>query len=318
MDVLDDVLAQVRGSGAAFCRTIATPPWGLNFIAPAELSLVCMLHGSAWIVQPDSEPIQVGEGDIVLIRTGTSYLVADQADSGPIATVDGNYRCTLSGGGGNDERSWRVAGRTLGEPRPQADADLLVSANYHVERELSVLLLDVLPAAAKVERSEGIAPLLSLIEEEIDHDRPGQQVVLDRLLDLVLVRTLRAWFDGAAVHLPVGYRALSDPGLGHVLRRIHEDPAYPWTVAELAQEAGMASSTFSRRFTGLVGFSPLQYVTRWRMDLAADRLLEPGATVGAVASGLGYSDGFAFSAAFKRNRGISPSAYRSRGGLKPN
>ncbi|MFI0357350.1 helix-turn-helix transcriptional regulator [Actinomadura sp. 9N407] len=142
----------------------------------------------------------------------------------------------------------------------------------------------------------------------MDLEEPGRQVVLDRLLDLLLVRVLRAWFARPEADPPVGYRALADPRIGHALRLLHQWPARPWTVAALAAEAGMSRAVFARRFTALVGRPPLGYLTEWRMALAADLLREPGAGVAAVARRVGYADGFAFSSAFKRVRGETPSA----------
>ncbi len=164
---------------------------------------------------------------------------------------------------------------------------------------------------AVVRPDPGLSALLDLITAEVEHDEQGQQVVLDRFLDLLLVRALRTWFADPGATPPPGYRALADPDIGHVLRRLHEEPARPWTVASLAGEAGVSRTAFARRFSALVGRPPLAYLTDWRMTLAADRLRAPRATVTAVAKEVGYADGFAFSAAFKRVRGVSPSAHRA-------
>ncbi|MEV0621829.1 AraC family transcriptional regulator [Nonomuraea sp. NPDC050404] len=104
-----------------------------------------------------------------------------------------------------------------------------------------------------------------------------------------------------------GYRALADPRIGRALRLMHDRPAHSWTVASLGAEAGMSRATFARRFADLVGQPPLVYLTEWRMTLAADLLRRPGATVASVARKVGYADGFAFSNAFKRVRGVPPS-----------
>nr|CEL13722.1 Transcriptional regulator, AraC family [Kibdelosporangium sp. MJ126-NF4] len=152
---------------------------------------------------------------------------------------------------------------------------------------------------------------LELIVPETCPEQPGQQVVLDRLLDLLLVCTLRAWFDRAESDPPAWYRALGDPVIGPVLRAMHTDPGGPWTADSLASVANVSRSAFARRFTELVGEPPLAYLTDWRMTLAADLLRRESAPVAAVASRVGYADGFAFSSAFKRVRGVSPSAYRA-------
>ena len=98
--------------------------------------------------------------------------------------------------------------------------------------------------------------------------------------------------------------------MGRALRLIHDDPAHPWTVAELADESGVSRAAFARRFTELVGEPPMKFLTGWRLSLAADLLLEPGATVGSVAYRVGYASPFALSSAFKRVRGMSPRQYK--------
>ncbi|MGW6918510.1 AraC family transcriptional regulator [Kitasatospora sp. NPDC054939] len=209
-------------------------------------------------------------------------------------------------------RNWRLTARTLGEDgHGAAGQDLLVTAGYRFGGELCGPLLDALEDIAVVPAEPGLVPLLDLIAGEVELEGAGQQIVLDRLLDLLLVRALRSWFDRTDAEPPTGYRALGDPQIGPVLRRLHEEPARAWTVAALAAGAGLSRTVFARRFTVLVGVPPLRYLTERRMALAADRLREPGATVAAVARSVGYADGFAFSAAFKRVRGLSPTAHRA-------
>ncbi|MGW0960802.1 AraC family transcriptional regulator [Streptomyces gelaticus] len=313
MDVLDDYLAGVRAHGAVFCRTVSTPPWGLRFIEPAPLALAVMLHGDGWVVPAEADPVALRQGEIVLIRSTQPYTVADRPTSSPQILVDGDDHCTTISDPASARRNWRITGRTSSPEDEQSgdDSDLLVTAGYRIGGDLSLPLLDTLPQVAAVPRDPSLAPLLDLIADETTDDKPGQQVVLDRLLDLLLVRSLRAWFDQAGSVPPPGYRALSDPLLGHVLRRLHEEPSLPWTVASLAAEAGLSRTTFARRFTSMVGRPPLAYLTHWRMTLAADRLRQSGATIAAVAKEVGYNDAFTFSSAFKRTRGISPSAHRA-------
>jgi transcriptional regulator GlxA family with amidase domain len=145
----------------------------------------------------------------------------------------------------------------------------------------------------------------------VSRDEPGQDAVLTRLLDLVLVLALRAWCAESAT-LPAWYRAQRDPAIGEALRLLHTEPARRWTVAELAAKIGLSRAAFAARFTTLVGEPPLTYLTGWRMTLAADLLRDTEHTIAAVAREAGYTDAFAFSVAFKRARGISPSTWRRR------
>jgi len=152
--------------------------------------------------------------------------------------------------------------------------------------------------------------VLDLLAGEVGRDEPGQDAVLERLLDLLLVLALRAWCAQPGSAFPAWYGALADPAVGAALRLLHEEPARRWTVAALAAEVGLSRAAFAARFTRLVGEPPLGYLTGWRMSLGADLLRDTEATVAAVARAVGYADPFAFSTAFKRARGVSPSAWR--------
>ena len=151
-----------------------------------------------------------------------------------------------------------------------------------------------------------------MLADEATQDRPGQQAVLDRLLDLVLIATLRSWFDRPGADAPAWFRAQGDPMVGPALRLIHDQPAHPWTVELLAREVGVARPTLARRFSQVMGQGPVAYLTGWRLALAADLLADPAATVTAVAHQVGYGTPYAFSTAFKRTYGVSPSSHTAR------
>lgn len=150
-----------------------------------------------------------------------------------------------------------------------------------------------------------------MLAEEVGRDRPGQEAVLDRLLDLLLITVLRTWFTHAESRTPRWWAGQTDPVLGPALQVLQHNPAHPWTVVELARVAGLSRAAFARRFTTVLGEPPMAYLTRWRILLAADLLLDPDATVAAVASRVGYATPFALSAACKREMGASPRDYRT-------
>jgi len=152
--------------------------------------------------------------------------------------------------------------------------------------------------------------VIPLLGDEIVKDEPGQEVVLDRLLDLLLIAVLRAWFARPEAVGPSWFRAHEDPVVGRALRLLHHEPDRPWTVATLAADAGVSRAALARRFTELVGEPPMSFLTGWRIALAADLLREPGATVASVARQVGYGSPFALSTAFKRLRGVSPQQHR--------
>ena len=190
-------------------------------------------------------------------------------------------------------------------------ATVMLTGTYQLEGEVSQRLLRVLPAVLVLRDGDWDCPLIALLADEIVKDEPGQEAVLDRLLDLLLIAVLRAWFARPGTDAPRWYRAYGDPVVGRALRLLHHNPAHPWTVAELAAAANVSRASLARRFTELVGEPPMAFLTSWRLALAADLLREPGATIGAVASQVGYGSPFALSTAFKRVRGVSPRQHRA-------
>jgi len=145
-------------------------------------------------------------------------------------------------------------------------------------------------------------------------DEEGQAAVLDRLLDLLVTAVLKTWFARQDASRPDWWRHQGDRVVDHALKLMHEQPAAQWTVDCLAQAAGTSRAAFARRFQELVGEPPMTFLKNWRMALAADLLMQPDQTVSTVAEQIGYATPYAFSAAFKRVRGISPQAHRKASG----
>jgi AraC-like DNA-binding protein len=187
----------------------------------------------------------------------------------------------------------------------------VASGTYQVSGNVSGRLLTALPIVVRVPREDVQSPIRDMLAVEVARDEPGQQVVLDRLLDLALIAALRAWFARPTADPPGWYRAHGDPLVGPALRTIHDDPARPWTVATLAATTGASRAAFARRFTGLVGQPPITYLTHWRIDLAAEALRNTDATVASVARQVGYANAFALTVAFKRVLGVTPRQHRN-------
>ncbi|MFE6777238.1 AraC family transcriptional regulator [Streptomyces sp. NPDC057702] len=206
-----------------------------------------------------------------------------------------------------------VAGAPVGGGGVGGVAPVLVSGAFERRGELSERLVRALPPVLVVPAADGPYPSVAAVAEEIARDRPGQQLVLDRMLDLLLVSALRSWFEDPGADAPAWCRALDDPLVGTALRLLHDTPAHPWTVADLATRAGSSRAALARRFTALVGEPPMTYLASWRVALAADLLRQTDQTVNAIARRVGYANAFALSVAFKRLRGTRPSEYREAG-----
>lgn len=286
MDPLDELLYAIRANGAVLGTPVLPAGSALRFTDGAALTLCAPLRGDGWLVV-DGETVHVKPGDLAVVRGPEPFVFTTSRDG---ATEPVDVKCD---GTVNGERPAEGSGGTV-----------LLGGAYSVRQEMPRRLLSALPPVLVLEEDYDCAPLRDYIEGSLAAGKLGRQVSLDRLLDWLMVCTLRDWFD---LNTPRWYSALSDGVIGPVLQAMHSSPADPWTLASLAEVASVSRTTLARRFADLTGESPLGYLTDLRMTLATDLLAEPGASVGAVARRIGYADAFSFSAAFKRERGISPS-----------
>jgi AraC-like DNA-binding protein len=309
MDAVAGLLDGPRARGAFLLRSSMDPPWSLRIQDEAPLTLVAVVRGGAWIVPDGGDAVRFGRGDVAIVRGPGPYTVADDPATPPQAIILPGQRCTTPEG--QELKQMTDLGvRTWGNSPDGATA--MLTGTYQLDGEVSRRLLRALPPLLALREGDWDSPLIPLLADEIVKDEPGQEAVLDRLLDLLLIAALRAWFARPDAGAPGWYRAYSDPVIGRALRLLHHNPAHPWTVAELAGATSVSRANLARRFNELVGEPPMAFLTGWRIALAADLLLEPGATVGAVATQVGYGSPFALSAAFKRVRGISPQQHRAR------
>ena len=307
MDAVAGLLDGPRARGAFLLRTQLAPPWSMRIADEAPLCLIAMTRGEAWLIPEDGDALRLGRGDVAVIRGPDAYTLADDPRTPPQVIILPGNRCVTPDGQEVELMSF-MGVRTWGNS--PVGSTVMLSGTYELEGEVSRRLLNALPPLLVLSSDAWESPLVSLLAEEIVKDDPGQEAVLDRLLDLLLIAVLRAWFARPDAGAPGWYRAYSDPVVGRALRLIHDDPARQWTVAELAAEAGVSRAAFARRFNELVGEPPMTFLTDWRLSLAADLLLEPDATIGSVAYQVGYSTPFALSTAFKRVRGITPKQYK--------
>jgi AraC-like DNA-binding protein len=308
MDALAGLLDGPRAQQAFLLRTSLDPPWSLRVQDEAPLTVIAVVRGEGWILALDGERTLLRPGDVAIVRGPDPYAMADDPATPPQVVIGPGQVCTTPDG--HELKTMGELGvRTWGNARD--GATVMLVGSYQLDGEVSQRLLQALPTVLVLRDDEWDCPVIPLLADEIVKDEPGQEAVLDRLLDLLLIAVLRAWFARPDAETPDWYRAYSDPVVGHALRLLHHNPAHPWTVAELARETGSSRAALARRFNELVGEPPMTFLTGWRIALAADLLLEPGATVGSVAPQVGYGTPFALSAAFKRVRGISPQKHRS-------
>ncbi|MBK3645244.1 MULTISPECIES: AraC family transcriptional regulator [Streptomyces] len=309
MDALAGLLEGPRARGAFMIRACFDPPWAVRVEDRAPLTVMLMVRGDAWVTPDAGEPVRLRAGDLAIARGPDPYTCGDDPGTRPQVVVLPGAECSYPDGRSLNG-TMDLGVRTWGT-RSDGSAVLLIGT-YLWQGEVGGRLLDALPPLLTLTSDRWPCPLTPMLMEEIVRDEPGQEVVLDRLLDLLVIAALRAWFARPEAAAPAWYRAMADPVVGRVLRLVQDDPAHPWTVASLAAKAGVSRAALARRFTGLVGEPVMTYLTGWRLALAADALRDTGDTLEAIARRVGYGSAFALSSAFKRVYGVSPQEHRGR------
>lgn len=308
MDALADLLDGPRARGAFMLRATLDPPWSIRIQDEAPLTLLSMVRDDAWLIPDEGPPERVSPGDMVVFRGPDPYTVSDDPATEPRVVIHPGQRCTTPDGTSLSE-AMDLGVRAWGND-PGGTSVMLIGT-YRMRGAVTRRLLSALPPIAIVRGDTWRSPLVEVLGEEIGRDEPGQDVVLDRLLDLLLIATLRAWFSRPDAAAPGWYRAHGDPVAGPALRLLHDDLSHPWTVADLAARVGVSRAALAQRFAKLVGEPPMAYLTGIRLAQAADLLRESDATLDAIARQVGYGTAFALSTAFKRELGLSPQEYRA-------
>ena len=257
-----------------------------------------MLEGDCELSITGRVPVRLGRGDFMLIPAADDFTVTSLAPP--------------PGGRVTEPVEVRPGVFHLGEPGAP-DARMLVGYCAFGSNDVA-LLVSLLPELVVVRGERRLTTLVELLSEEARADRPGRDVVLARLLEVLLIEAFRATSGPTAA--PGLLRGLADERLAAPLRRMHGEPTRPWTVGELAREAALSRSTFFDRFRREVGVSPMEYLLGWRMAIAKDLLRGKGVSVGEVAQRVGYSSSSTFSVAFARQVGASPTTY-ARGHARP-
>lgn len=289
VDPLSDVLVAVGAKVTRRTRLEASGQWALSFPSLDRLKFVALLKGSAWLIVPSLDPQRLSAGDVCLIGR-TAYAVASDPDL-PLhdgqSLYDGQDVARL---GGDDTIG--LGGTVTFSP---GNADFLLD-----------MLPDFLRVPWSAPGSGAVSTILALLNGEAERGAMGSQIVSARLADVLLIEAIRVYAEGDE-RPPTGWLgALADSRLGSALRVIHEDIARPWTVAQLANAAGMSRAAFSAAFARQVGQPPLAYVRAWRLTLARAALTRGEADIASIGAKLGYTSQSAFTYAFRRAFGVTP------------
>lgn len=303
-DTLSLILDDIRLHGAVFRETHLGAPWALRLHTPGLTSFHVVARGDAWLLRAGEAPMALQSGDIVLLPSGLEHRVQDAA----VTTVD---PVDL----GPELQQLQLEPLRVGTNGAEPGTSIL-SGHFRFDINLARPLIAALPPVMHMRSATAGAPAswlmlgLLFIAEETARAQPGQQVIINRVADILLVEMLRYHVE----NLPEGsgnwLLALRDKALSAVLAAMHGNPARDWTVPELAEIASLSRSAFADRFGQVLGQPPLSYLTEHRMRLAAWKLAHTRLSIAQIAEQVGYGSETAFGQAFKRHHGEPPSKMR--------
>ena len=313
MDALSDVLHVLRLSGAVFLDAEFTAPWcvrsnsGHSSEALAGGEHIVFFH---WLIAgrckarlvEGGETFEIAAGDLLMMPNDAAHLMGSDLQMKPIAAEtlarpvadDGLLRIEYGGGG---------------------ESTRFVCGFLACDKRLSRPVLDALPGMLRVPFGDDPAAawlksLLRLGAQETSARRPGSDTVLAKLSELLFVEAIRRYGESMPAGQTGWLAGLRDRFVGRALTLMHQKPSDAWTVDVLAGEVGLSRSALAQRFTELIGQPPMQYLTRWRLTVAAQRLRADSASLSAIAEQIGYESEAAFNRAFKREFGMPPATWR--------
>lgn len=302
VDLLSRMLDLLRLHGELVFSAELASPWALRF-APGSAYFFVVLEGSLTAQAVDAPPVTAVAGDLVMLARGTGYILGDGGDA--IAVDAANLM--------REQFTAERLGLRHGGDGAQTR---IIAGAFHFASTAAPWVVSALPAVIHIAKSggqtdgwlEGLAYFM-MMEAEVAH--PGSSVMISRLIDVLVIRVIRTWAQTKNAGDTGWLGALADPRISRALKTIHDEPFRKWSVADLANAAGMSRSSFAERFSSLVKEAPLSYQTRWRLTLAHGLLSQANARVGDVARQVGYDSDAAFSRAFKTQFGIPPAAVKS-------
>jgi len=319
-DALSDVLKAVRLTGAAFFDVVASAPWVaeqparelvLPLILPGAGNLIAyhaVTEGRCFAGIVGGEPVAVEAGEVVVFTRGDPHVLSSspgmRADPVPPTAFDavtGQLPFFFSYGGGGPATARMVCGFLACDAHPFNP------------------LLDNLPPVIKAGDRQGgdsgwLGQFIRLATIESSNKRAGGEGVLARLSELMFIEVVRRYLETLPPEQAGWLAGLRDPYVGRALSLLHGAPARNWTIEDLARDVALSRSVLAERFTDLVGVPPMQYLARWRMQMASALLSSGNTSIATAAAAVGYGSEAAFSRAFKKMVGVPPSSWRRRPG----
>ena len=302
MDPLTALLSTVHVQAGLFSRAELGGPWAVHTRGADCAIFHIPLRGSGVIWLEDGHGLPWSAGDLIVLPHGHAHTMSDGSEAPPapisqlprVQSEDG-LPCVVHGGDG--------------------DPTSLLCGTFRLDPDGAELILPTLPAilvlrAGSPGPAAWLAPTVAWIADEVSAGRPGADAVVARLAELLFVAVLRGVLSQSAAAGGGWMGAIGDPQLSRAVQAVQREPAKDWTAASLGRVAGLSRSAFFARFTAVVGEPPSAWLTRWRMHLARGALRRSDSSLADIAERVGYGSEAAFSRAFKRAVGHSPSRWR--------
>lgn len=291
IDPLAEIVTLLQPTAGFYKVVSGAGAWRVQRAHNGQPFYCAVLEGQCWLTFDGRPAVPLQAGDFVLIPASrvsgmSSAVDLELPETTPVVQPDGEFR--------------------IGEQSGPADIRLLVGHCAFASPD-AALLVSLLPELVHVRGEPRLATLVHLVGEESRSQRPAREVILDRLLEVLLIEALRS--TGSTTASPGLLQGLSDERLAVAIRLLHEQPMRAWTVAELAKHAALSRSTFFERFSRAVGVAPMAYLLAWRMALAKKLLRNQAGGIADIAEQVGYGSASAFSVAFTRYAGQSPTVY---------
>ena len=304
MDPLTQTIALLRPSALLWKHTQACGAWGVRFPSSDGVAFGLMTSGSCVLKIEGHQPQLARHGDFLLLPAPPEWSLSATADDVPV-----DFNTIFAG---------PAPAVTQVGPLGEEVATRFVGGHFTFGDENAGLLKSVLPSKVVIRsirpEANRLRKVLDLIDDEAGADRPGKQLLLERLLEIMLVEAIRHEPNRGPSDRAGLLAGLADPRIAAVLRAVHSDVQRAWTVQDMAKIACMSRSVFASRFSLLVGLPPIDYLLRWRMALAKEALRLGRGRLSQVAQDVGYQSVSAFSAAFSRTVGCPPSSYAAEVG----
>ena len=308
MDLLSDILSQLRLSGTLYFRTSFTSPWSIQVPAFESVSRFHFAHRGRCLVRvaPTDDPVPLEQGDLIIITRGATHtLFCDPSTEHPAQLLDTVVEESGFSGQGT---------LVYGEPGTHHETQL-ICGHFAFDEDANHPVIEALPSFIHI-RNYGetagnwMENTLKVIGSEAGQGQLGSDLIALKLSEAIYAQAIRTYLANGAGNTSLA--GFTDPAIARALKAIHQSPEHPWTLVELARVAGLSRTSLSTRFNQCLSTTPLGYITQWRMQLARQRLTDTRSSIIEIAEGVGYNSEAAFGRVFKKYFGQGPASYRRK------